>query len=72
MPLPALQDYAPIFPEIFLAVSAMLLLMYGVFAGDSESEAPGWLGISLLVATGFFIVNQGPGDDAACRRRRHR
>jgi NADH-quinone oxidoreductase subunit N len=59
MPLPALQDYAPIFPEIFLAVSAMLLLMYGVFAGDSENEAPGWLGIFLLVATGFFIVNQG-------------
>jgi NADH-quinone oxidoreductase subunit N len=59
MPLPALGEYAPIFPEIFLAVSAMLLLMYGVFAGESESEVPGWLGIFLLVATGFFIVNQG-------------
>ena len=59
MPLPALQDYAPIFPEIFLAVSAMLLLMYGVFAGDSESEVPGWVGIFILIATGFFVVNQG-------------
>ncbi len=72
MPLPALQDYAPIFPEIFLAVSAMLLLMYGVFAGDSENEVPGWLGIFLLVATGFFIVNQGQDDGAACRWRGHR
>ena len=59
MPIAALGEYAPIFPEIFLAVSAMLLLMYGVFAGEDESEISGWIGIVLLVATGFFIVNQG-------------
>ncbi len=61
MPLPAFQDYAPIFPEIFLAVAAMLLLMYGVFSGDRETEAPGWLAVIILIVTGGLVASQEPG-----------
>lgn len=53
------QDYAPIFPEIFLAVGAMLLLMYGVFSGEDDSEISGWAAILMLIATGFFVADQG-------------
>ncbi|MGB0084326.1 MAG: NADH-quinone oxidoreductase subunit NuoN [Rhodomicrobiaceae bacterium] len=61
MPLPALLDYAPIYPEMFLATATMVLLMYGVFGGDGESEAPGWLAILILIATGGLIAAQEPG-----------
>jgi NADH-quinone oxidoreductase subunit N len=56
-----LSQYAPLLPEIFLAASAMLLLMYGVFAGDEPSEIPGWLGVLLLVVTGALVATQDPG-----------
>ena len=43
-----LQIYAPMVPELILAVGAMALLMYGVFRPETESEAEtiGWLAIS--------------------------
>ncbi|WP_088347630.1 MULTISPECIES: NADH-quinone oxidoreductase subunit NuoN [Rhodomicrobium] len=58
---PALAIYAPIFPEIFLALAAMALLMYGVFGGDRESEVPGWLAVLILAATGALVLMQAPG-----------
>jgi NADH-quinone oxidoreductase subunit N len=61
MPLPALQDLAPIFPEMFLALAAMLLLMYGVFRKSSDDESAGWIAIVLLIVTGALIVRQDPG-----------
>jgi NADH-quinone oxidoreductase subunit N len=56
-----LQQYAPILPEIFLAVAAMALLMYGVFAGDKPTETPGWIAIAVLAATGWLVVGQDQG-----------
>jgi len=53
-----LQDYAPLLPEIFLTVAALLLLMYGVFSGDKPTETAGWLGIAALLATGALVVTQ--------------
>jgi NADH-quinone oxidoreductase subunit N len=54
----ALLQYAPLVPEIFLAIAAILLLMYGVFGGDRPSETVGWLAILTLVATGALIAGQ--------------
>jgi NADH-quinone oxidoreductase subunit N len=56
-----LQQYAPILPEIFLAIAAMLLLMYGVFGGDKPTETPGWIAIAVLAATGWLVFGQEPG-----------
>jgi len=63
MALPAFQSFEPLFPEMFLACAAMLLLMYGVFSGerDKQSELSGWLAIVLLGLTGFMIAGQDPG-----------
>jgi len=59
MPLPALEQFAPIFPEMFLASAAMLLLIYCVFRGGEDSELSGWLAIALLIVTGIMIAGQG-------------
>ncbi len=58
-----LQIYAPMVPELILAVGAMALLMYGVFRPETESEAEtvGWLAILLMIAAGFAIVWYGTG-----------
>ena len=57
----ALLEYAPLLPEIFLAVSAILLLMYGVFTTDAPKESPGWLAVLMLIATGALVVTQDFG-----------
>jgi NADH-quinone oxidoreductase subunit N len=56
-----LQQYQPLLPEIFLAVAAMALLMYGVFGGDKPTETPGWLAVAVLAATGWLVLDQAPG-----------
>jgi NADH-quinone oxidoreductase subunit N len=56
----ALLQYGPLLPEIFLAVAAILLLMYGVFTPDEPSDAPGWLAVPMLIATGALVVTQEP------------
>jgi len=57
----ALLEYAPLLPEIFLAVAAILLLMYGVFTTDAPKESPGWLAVLMLIATGALVVTQDFG-----------
>ena len=59
----SLQIYAPMLPEIILAVGAMALLMYGVFRPETEGEAEtvGWLAIGVMIAAGFTIVAYGSG-----------
>jgi len=58
-----LQIYAPMLPEIILAVGAMALLMYGVFRPETEAEAEtvGWLAILVMIAAGFTIAVYGSG-----------
>lgn len=59
-----LSQYAPLYPEIFLALAALLQLMFGAFGGEKQNEASGWLAIFALIATGAIIVNQGTGNVA--------
>lgn len=60
MPLPAFQDLAPIYPEIFLALAAMVVLMAGVFTRNQDNGLTGFC-ILVLVATGVLIQQQDPG-----------
>ncbi len=63
MPLDALltSSYAPLLPEIFLTIMALLLLMIGAFGRDEQSAAPGWLAIATLIVTGLLVIAQGEG-----------
>ncbi len=56
-----LQSFAPAFPEIFVAVGAMALLMLGVFRDDTERNgvATGWLAIGVLAVAALMVAGQG-------------
>lgn len=48
----------PMMPELFLAVSGMLLLVLGVFHGDKSSSAIGWLCVlAFAVTTSLLLQN---------------
>ncbi len=54
----SLAIYAPLLPELIIAIGAMTLLMVGVFRPETQKEAIfiGWLSIILLAAAGAVIV----------------
>ncbi len=58
-----LQSYAPLLPEIAIAVGAMLILMLGLFRDTSAMPEPaadylsGWLSIIVLVIGAALVIN---------------
>lgn len=50
-----LPDLLPALPEIVIACGALILLLYGVFAGDRATGTISWLTV-LTLATSFFVV----------------
>ncbi|MGI9426938.1 MAG: NADH-quinone oxidoreductase subunit NuoN [Hyphomicrobiaceae bacterium] len=62
----SLAVYAPLLPELILAVGAMVLLMYGVFRPETQSEAikVGWLAIILLVVAGAAMLVYSEGSQS--------
>ena len=48
--------HGPLKPEILLVVSAMLLLMYGVFHRDPRGGPVNWLAVLALAAVGVLIA----------------
>jgi len=57
-----LMTYAPIFPELVLAIGAMVLLMVGAFGrqDDESGETVGWLAIAVLIGAGALVALQEP------------
>lgn len=58
-------DLAPAFPEIFLSLSAMALLMLGVFRGDRATRMVSVLAIGTLVVTFILVSCITPGRTVA-------
>ena len=58
-----LSIYAPLLPEIIVAVGAMALLMFGVFrkATPGGDSATAWLAIVVLLAAGILILTGTTG-----------
>ncbi len=54
----ALAVYAPLLPELILAIGAMALLMLGVFRPETGDEAGRimWLAIAVMAAAGVAVV----------------
>ena len=48
-------DIYPIVPELFLAVTAMVLLLFGVFRGDRGAQSVSWLSVLALLSTGVVM-----------------
>ncbi len=59
---PFLTGLGPIYPEIILAIGAMVLLMYGVFRPETEAtaEAAGWLAVLILVIAALTVAVDPP------------
>jgi NADH-quinone oxidoreductase subunit N len=60
----ALSAYAPMLPEIALALGAMLILMLGAFrkeAAPASDYVSGWLAVVVLVIAGALVVYGGSG-----------
>jgi len=51
--------YAPVLPEIVLAIGAMALLMFGVFRGERSAETVSGLCIGLLAVAALLVLGQG-------------
>ena len=62
----SLAIYAPILPELILAIGAMALLMYGVFRPETQDEAVtvGWMAIALLAVAGGVMLYYGEGSQS--------
>ena len=46
-----------VFPEIFLAVSAMLLLLYGAMRGEKSAQTVGFVAMVAVLAAGILEIN---------------
>ena len=55
-----LSTYAPLWPELTVAVGALVLTLWGVFRpeNDREAEITGWLAILVLAIAGWFVLQQ--------------
>ncbi len=54
-------DIAIAWPELFVAVAAMVLLMYGVFQGNQSARQVSWLGVAVLLVAALLVL-AGPGE----------
>ncbi len=54
-------ELLPALPELLLAVSALVLLMVGVFRGEGSTRLVAWLSIAALVAAAVLVALQGEG-----------
>jgi NADH-quinone oxidoreductase subunit N len=57
-------NFAPILPELTLAIGAMALLMLGVFSKPEHGERILWLALGVLVLAGIFVA-RGEGTATA-------
>ena len=55
-----LNAYAPMWPELTVAVGALALTLWGVFRpeNDREAEITAWLAIVVLAIAGWFVLGQ--------------
>ena len=50
------QQLLPALPEVFLAASAMILLMLGVFRGDGHTRVLSWFAVLILAITLVLVL----------------
>ena len=57
------HDYATAAPEIFLAISVMVLLMLGVFRGNQSTKLLSWLAVAVFAVT-LVMVLRAPAESS--------
>ena len=46
----------PALPEIVLAIGAMVLILYGAFAGERVTQTVNWAAFGLLIVAGLIVL----------------
>ena len=59
MPVAALPSFLPALPEIFLGLSALALLMLGVFRGELSATLVSWLSVAAIVIAIVLVLKFG-------------
>jgi NADH-quinone oxidoreductase subunit N len=54
-------DLSTAWPEIFVAITAMLLLMYGVFQGNQSARLISWLAVGVMFVTAILVLSSPAG-----------
>ena len=54
-----MTNYDAAAPELFVAIAAMVLLLYGVFRGNGSTRFVTWLAVGALVVAGVIAVSSG-------------
>ena len=49
-------DISIAWPELFVAIAAMVLLMVGVFQGNKSAHMVSWLGVGVLFVAGILVL----------------
>lgn len=58
----SIASLIPALPEIFMAVSGMVLLMVGVFCGDRVTRTISWAVVAVFIVAAFLVSRvSGPG-----------
>lgn len=52
------------YPELWLALVGMALLMLGVFAGDRSARLVSWLAVLAFIVAGFLVIETAPARPA--------
>ncbi len=60
-----LASLAPVYPELWLSIAAMALLLVGVFKGEDSTRLVSWLAVASLMVTILLICAQPAGNVAA-------
>jgi NADH-quinone oxidoreductase subunit N len=55
----ALTNFDAATPELIVAISAMVLLIYGVFRGNAATRFVTWMTVGVLVVAGGFALSGG-------------
>jgi NADH-quinone oxidoreductase subunit N len=54
-------EISAVWPELFVAVAAMVMLMYGAFRGEESTRFVTWAGVLVMVVAGLLVL-AGPAD----------
>jgi len=54
-----LGSYAPLYPELVLAIGALAVLLFGVFAGEKSGDFFTWIAIAVMAVAAVLVFNQG-------------
>ncbi|MGI9404889.1 MAG: NADH-quinone oxidoreductase subunit NuoN [Hyphomicrobiaceae bacterium] len=57
----SLGSYAPLYPEIVIAIGALAVLMLGVFAPEKAGDVFTWAAIAIMGLAAFLVLGQGLG-----------